>query len=297
MPQICGEGREPRLDVDAVAVPAQQRVHGLRVREVMQPRRKLSVGADPGVLAETSECGLGCARVESCSAQRHEEARVAWVRAELVAPARVALERIQDRRVQGYVARLVELRFADEQNALGPVDVGAVELDRLADPHAGRGEQPDQRLVSHGDQQLANSFPCLRHQRQDLGVGVDERRPPLLAKPDQPGGRDLGPWVDPGHVPREAPDDQQPHPRHHAPRRHLRLERPGQRQLDRDVFGADRVEVSGEAPPQTRVIMELVAKRPTQPQVILDVLNEAGHRAAPGHDPAACRSRIRSTFA
>jgi hypothetical protein len=99
-------------------------------------------------------------------------------------------------------------------HTLPPIDVGVVELDRLTDPHAGRGEQPDQRLVGRGAQLLANPVPRLRHQRQDLRVAVDERRPPMLAKPDQPGGRDLRPRVDPHHVPRETTHDQQPHPRH-----------------------------------------------------------------------------------
>ena len=119
MPQICGEGRSR----DWTSTPS--RYHPGSVFTAFVCLRSCNLGGNgasaptPGVLAETSGCGLRCAGVESCSAQRHEEARVAWMRAELVAPARVSLERLQDRRVQGYVARLVELCCAAIYVALG----------------------------------------------------------------------------------------------------------------------------------------------------------------------------------
>ena len=106
MPQIRAEGRQARLDVDAVAIPTNQRLDRHRVPEVVQPGRKRRVSPHACVLAEASERGLDGTRVEPCSAQRHEEARVEWMRAELIAPARVARQRFQGAVVQGHVARL-----------------------------------------------------------------------------------------------------------------------------------------------------------------------------------------------
>ena len=129
------------------------------------------------------------------------------------------------------------------------------------------------------------------HQREDLLVGVDERRPAVPAQPDQPGRRDLGPRVDPGEIAREPADDEQPHRRHDTPSRHDRLHRPSERQVDRHDLGADRVEVGGELGQQAGVLLELEPERASQPQVVIDMLSERGHRIAPGHGEAARRSR------
>jgi hypothetical protein len=104
MPQIGGQSRESRLDVDAVAIPADERLHGHRVPEVMQPGRERRPGADIGVLAETAECCLDRTRVEPCSAERHEEAHVVWIRAELIAAARVPCQRVERACGDGHIA-------------------------------------------------------------------------------------------------------------------------------------------------------------------------------------------------
>jgi hypothetical protein len=84
-------------------------------------------------------------------------------------------------------------------------------------------------------------------------------------QPDQPGRRDLGPRVDPGHVAREPAHDQKPHRRHYTPGRHDRLHRPGEHKVDGDVLGADRVEVGGKPGEQASVLLELEPERTSQP--------------------------------
>ncbi len=275
----------------------QQRVDGERVPDVMQPRQQRRCGADVGLVAEAAEGSIDHVAHQARAVQRHKEALVARRGAQLVAPARVARERLEGAVVQRYVSRLVELRFADQRHAVGRVDIAAVELDRLADPQAGRGEQSDERLVGRGAQRLANRTTGLVHQRGDAGVAVDERRPPASAKRDQPGRRDLGPSIETRQVAREAAHDEQPHRGHDAAGRHLALKRPCERDVDRDVLGAGRVETGGEAGQHAGGLVELVAEGAAQPQVVLDVLIECGHRGAPGQGWAAWRRRARSTLA
>ncbi len=148
--------------------------------------------------------------------------------------------------VDGEVARLVELGLAHEQHGFGPVDVGVVEFYRLADPHSGRGEQSDQRLVGRGDQPLADRSPRPLHQREDLLVGVDERLSSVAPQPDQSGWRDLCPRVDPRHVAREPAGDEKAHRWNHTPCRRVRLDRPIDREIDGHAVGTDHVDVGGE---------------------------------------------------
>jgi hypothetical protein len=119
----------------------------------------------------------------------------------------------------------------------------------------------------------------------------------VSVQPDQPGRRDLGARVDAGEIAREPAHDQQPHRRHDAASRHDRFHRPPERQVDRHDLGADRVEVRGELGQQAGVFLELEPEPAAQPQVVIDMLTERGHRIAPGHGEAASRSRWRSTLA
>jgi hypothetical protein len=131
--------------------------------------------------------------------------------------------------------------------ALMPVDVWVVELDRLADPHPGRGEQPDQRFVGRRDQPLADRYPSSFHQGQDLGVGVDVGRAAVLAERDQSRRRDLGSSVDPDEVVGEPSRDQQARRWHDAPGGDGRLGRPGEREPDGEDLSLAGVEIGGEA--------------------------------------------------
>jgi hypothetical protein len=48
--------------------------------------------------------------------------------------------------VQWHFAGFVEFAVADDEACLSRIDIGAIERDRFADPQAGRGEQPKQRI-------------------------------------------------------------------------------------------------------------------------------------------------------
>jgi hypothetical protein len=129
------------------------------------------------------------------------------------------------------------------------------------------------------------------------GCPVDERQPLALAKRNQAGWRDLAPRIDPDQIAGKAAHDQQPHRRHDASRWNVWLKRPRERKLDRHELRVGGLEVDGEAWQQPGGLVELVAEGAPQPQVVLDMLSERGHRAAPGQGWATCRTRGRSTFA
>jgi hypothetical protein len=63
------------------------------------------------------------------------------------------------------------LAAAHAEPPLEQLDVRTVKRDRLADPHASHGQQPDQRLIGGGLQWRAD--PARRaHQRLDLGFRI-----------------------------------------------------------------------------------------------------------------------------
>ena len=110
--------------------------------------------------------------------------------------------------VKRELARLAELGVAHDQQSVGEVDVGAVEADRLTDPHPGDRQQPDQR--AHRRRAVRRrDHPRAVHQRQDLRVGVEVRdrapRPPR----QQIGWRYLVRGVERVQVRGEAADDRQ----------------------------------------------------------------------------------------
>ena len=59
----------------------------------------------------------------------------------------VVLQSGYGRGMQGHPPRLVELGLSDVDEPHLGVNVGTVQANRLAQPHPGRGEQPEQRLV------------------------------------------------------------------------------------------------------------------------------------------------------
>ena len=96
-----------------------------------------------------------------------QEARVLHARAELVTETGIGVQRRDGGRVRATSRERPSCRGA-RQPLLGQLDVGTVKRDRLADPHAGHRQQPDQRLIGGGLQWRAD--PARRaHQRLDLG--------------------------------------------------------------------------------------------------------------------------------
>lgn len=110
---------------------------------VVNPGADGRAGADPGELAQLA-VNLPDALVDHAGAvQRHEQRLCAGIRAEPPSGVVVALERVNGGRVERHEPGLAELRLADPQHPLGGVQITAVQAQRLADPHAGRREQPD----------------------------------------------------------------------------------------------------------------------------------------------------------
>src|SRR6266542_2558771 len=87
------------------------------------------------------------AAVERGAGAREKERTRAWPTDQVVALSRIAAESFGNRRVQRHQPRAVELRFSDRDDACTEVDVLALQHDRLAHPHAGGGEEPEQCLV------------------------------------------------------------------------------------------------------------------------------------------------------
>ena len=178
-------------------------IRGVEMAEERGEQRQLSVNV--GVFADTSQaacaaqrnggchvCGLGVraspgqgrgaaepielvpdgALVQSRAGVGDQEARALRARAERVTDLGVAVERRDRGRVKRNLAGASVLPVADGEPVLGQLDVCAVQRDHLADPHAGHGQQPDQRLVGRGLQRRWNCATPLPSGRLDLGLGV-----------------------------------------------------------------------------------------------------------------------------
>ena len=182
-----------------------------RCGEVAQPPEHL-----PGAGVDQPGAGRG-----------DEEARRGGLRAEPVADPGVTAERVEGGAQDRHHAGLAELRFPDHQHRVGPVDVSAVEPDRFSDPHAGDGQQPDQRLVR--GRRHRRQLPGLGHQGLDVAGTADERRPPAAAAGDQSWRRYLGAGIDAGQVAGEAAGDRHPPRRDAGGRVDAGSLRPGQR--------------------------------------------------------------------
>ena len=266
--------------------------------EVVDPRRDRAAGTDSGVGAEQAEGGPDALVDDAGAAQRHEHGVGGRVRVELQAAVLVALKRFQRAGVQGHLARLAELRAADDQDRVGGVDVVAMEVEqRLADPQSGGSEQPEQGLVGGGPRGAGGSTARGMHERQLVLVGVDERCWPSARDADQAGWRHLGAGVDPGQIASEPAHRRHPMAGDGAARRPVTVQRPLQRRRDGDVLVAGGVEILDEPRQLASGVVELVPEHPPQPQIVLQLPGEGAHRVAPGHGRATWRSRPRSTLA
>ena len=198
---------------------------------------------------------------------------------------------------QGHFPGFAEFGGVHGQHALSPVDLAAFQAKRLPDPHPRGGEQPGQRLVGSRPQRRADDAGHLAHQRLDIGVGVDERRPPAPAVRQQPGRRHLRARIDPSHVAGEPAGHGHPPGRHLAARPGLRLLRPCQGGLHGDDLGTGVIEVGNEAGKQPGCLGQLMPEHPADAQVLLRPPGQGAHCPAPGHGRATVRSAARSTLA
>ena len=94
-------------------------------------------------------------------------------------------------RVQRHQPRPVAFRFADRDHTGVEIDVFALERERLADPHAGHGQQPEQRLIARRAHRVAQP-PRLRQQPADVLLGEQVRGGALTAMGEDVRRRDLG---------------------------------------------------------------------------------------------------------
>jgi hypothetical protein len=295
--EVGRQRRDLCLHVLPRAIPTEQGSDREGVPQVVQPWRAVRTCSDTGVVDELP-VGLGDHGIEQpFPGEGHEEARPVGPRRELVAQPGVTLQRSHAAGRQRHQPGLAELRLADQQHTLGPVDVATVELDRLPDPHPAGREQPDQRDVGGRPQRRDDRTTGLADHSVDVGRGVDERPAPPLAVRHQPQRRHLGGGVDTGQIAGEATDGGHP-PRPDArPSARLRLLGPRQRRLDRHGSGPAGIEIGDEARQQPPGLGQFVSQRTTQPQVVDESLLQRAHRAAPGHGWATCRSASRSTLA
>ena len=138
MPEVGRQTRQMALDVDAVAVPLQQRLDSKSMAQVMQTGTagiRWAAQADlPGQLHERPpQRPYG----DPGAVFREEEARTAGIGTEAVALRRVVAQRPARRLVNGDVSRLPELAFPNRQNATCEIDIVAVQAQRFGTPHPG----------------------------------------------------------------------------------------------------------------------------------------------------------------
>ena len=247
----------------------------------MQGRSVRRAVTDPRSVAEPAEGRPDALVDDAGAAQRDKQGVCLGVRVELAAALLIALQRLQGAGLQRHVARLAELRTADEQGSASPSSMSsAIWTQRLADAQAGGRQQPDQRLVGRGAQRLADRAARRGHQRQRVVVCVDERRAPRARDPDQAGRRHLGARVDPGEIAREPADGCHPMAGDGAASGPVAVQRPRERRGRRHVVAVAGVEILHEPRQLASGIVELVAEQAPQPQIVIEVAGQRAHGVA-----------------
>ena len=187
-----------------------------------------------------------------------------------------------------------EFRVPDQEQLSFRVEVGIIERDGFPDPDSCDDEQPGQDGECRRAQRRAQ-VPGLRHQRGDVGIGIQVGNGPAPPRGQHPGRRDLGGRVERGQVAGEPAHHRQARP---LPARGIPAGQDGPCQRvvrgDRDraaVFGPGNVLAQ-----QLLVAGQLEAQAPAQVKVAVQGLPHAGHDAVPGHGRARDRSASMSAF-
>ena len=103
------------------------------------------------------------------------------------------------------ITRLAELAVAHAQHTAGEIDIDAVEVQHLAHPHPGDGQQPQHRGIGQGPQSGGAGEGSRRgDERSDFGVAVQIGRTAAILPRQQPLRRDLVTWVNAVGVSGEA---------------------------------------------------------------------------------------------
>ena len=148
------------------------------------------------------------------------------------------------------------------------VDVVALERERLTDPHARHGEQPEQRLIARRAHRVAQP-PRLLQQAADVLLGEQVGGGALATSGKDVRRRDLARRVDRLQIGGEATRDTQPL----GPVVRVNADRqpcPLDRQLGGDRGRSGSVEVTDELAEQPLIFFELEPERATQPQILID---------------------------
>ena len=165
MPQVRGQQGQAGLHVTTVAIPAEQGPDRERMPEVVDTGPALGrPGHQPNLSDQFMKGRVDRVVDQPVAATGDEEARRAGAWAEPVPPVAVEAERLDGGGVAQYFPPPAELRAADHDQPLGPVDVVAVEAHRFTDPHTGHRQQPEK---------------CL--EVADLSGGVSLRAAPISA--------------------------------------------------------------------------------------------------------------------
>lgn len=183
------------------------------------------------------------------------------------------------------------------QDAFGPVDVVAIEVDRLTDPQAGGGQKSDERAVGRRSQRRVERLGC-GHHRGDVRVAVEERLAPTLPVGQQAQRRNLGVRVDSAQVAGEAADRGDPPRAHRCHHLVLAALHPGQRGGDGHGGLPTVFHEGDEVRQQPGGLGHLVSEGAAKPQVVVQSFPQRGHAASvPGQDCATARRAVKSTFA
>jgi site-specific DNA recombinase len=148
MAQVGAQPGQASLDIDAVAIPAQDGAHGETVPCVVDAGpAPVRAWREPGAAQQARERLLNGPVDQPSTRRGHEETRRRRRTSRPVAQRCVAAQRIDGAGMKCQLPALRELGVPDDQHAVVPVEVIAVESNQLCDPGPGHHQQCDQCFV------------------------------------------------------------------------------------------------------------------------------------------------------
>jgi hypothetical protein len=289
VPKVGRQSRQHGLHVGPGPLPAEQRGDREGMAQIMDSgtagRR---AGLQPGAGGQVTECLPGPFVAQPAAAGGQQQGGCLRGGHKLVAQPQVLVQAGNGSRVQREVPGFPELSAVHGQDPSFGIVVAAVEADRLADAHAGDGQQPDQGLEGRGPQPSGQQ-PGLPCQGRDLLVGVEVGDDGPAAVGDQPAGRHLVRRVGRVQPGSEAADRGQPERVPPGPR-HGGQRRPGEGVLSGNGCFPVPGEETGELAEQFLVPFHLEPHGTADGEVFLQLAFQHVHAASPGQGRARPRS-------
>jgi len=220
---------------------------------------------------------------------KDQQRRGGWAGVGLVAQPLVATQRRHRALVQRDLPGLAELGTMHGEHAVFDVEVLVVQADRLPDPQARDGKQPDQRLVGRALQQVAQGRRGC-DQRGDVSSGIQVGHRPMGSGQEQAGGWHLDCRVQGVQVGGDAAHHRHPK-RQPAPARARRQAHPGHRVLDGDHDRILLFQVVDELGEELGVAFQLEPQGAADPQIVGEQLPQRAHAAPCGHGRAGHPAR------